>query len=249
MKKIFAVLVAICMMASMLCVAAVPVSAGGDYTASVCGLSADGLEWAIGIYENFEDAWNEAIYYATHLEEAWNSSIRYESEEERPAEEGFTHIIVNLYGDWNADGNGTFGSGIGFRDGAIYVPSNARIIVDLGGHCIRRGLAGDEANGEAMYIDAGADVKISNGTIIGGLHTDKNAKADVSNVYVAGGTPESRSVPSRFASIFGEGSLTNILLIISLVASGISIFLTVYYNKKKAAPVAANNATEADDEE
>ena len=52
-------------------------------------------------------------------------------------------------------------------------------------------------------------------------------------------------------SLFGEGSLTNILVIISLVASGVSIFLTVYYNKKKAAPVAANGATdtETDDEE
>ena len=52
-------------------------------------------------------------------------------------------------------------------------------------------------------------------------------------------------------SIFGEGSLTNILVIISLIASGVSIFLTVYYNKKKAAPVSANGVaeTETDDEE
>ena len=49
-------------------------------------------------------------------------------------------------------------------------------------------------------------------------------------------------------SIFGEGSLTNILVIISLIASGVSIFLTVYYNKKKTAPVAVNNV-EAEDEE
>ena len=52
-------------------------------------------------------------------------------------------------------------------------------------------------------------------------------------------------------SIFGEGSLTNILVIISLIASGVAIFLVVYYNKKKAAPVAANGVaeTETDDEE
>jgi hypothetical protein len=48
-------------------------------------------------------------------------------------------------------------------------------------------------------------------------------------------------------SIVGEGSMTNILVIISLVVSGVSIFLTVYYNKKKAAPVAANNTTEAEE--
>ena len=50
-------------------------------------------------------------------------------------------------------------------------------------------------------------------------------------------------------SIFGEGSLTMIISILSLVASGVAIFLVVYYNKKQAVPVAANNATETEDEE
>jgi hypothetical protein len=52
-------------------------------------------------------------------------------------------------------------------------------------------------------------------------------------------------------SIFGEGSLTMIISILALIASGTAIFLVVYYNKKKAAPVAANGATdtETDDEE
>jgi hypothetical protein len=51
------------------------------------------------------------------------------------------------------------------------------------------------------------------------------------------------------ASIFGEGSLTNVLVIVSLIASCVSICLTVYYNKKKTAPVTANGADESDDEE
>ena len=61
--------------------------------------------------------------------------------------------------------------------------------------------------------------------------------------------PSSRAL--RFASIFGEGSLTMIVALLALIASGVSIFLTVYYNKKKAAPVAAGKAaeTESDDEE
>ena len=53
----------------------------------------------------------------------------------------------------------------------------------------------------------------------------------------------------RFGSIFGEGSLTMIVALLALIASGVSIFLTVYYNKKMAVPVAANNATEVEDEE
>ena len=51
------------------------------------------------------------------------------------------------------------------------------------------------------------------------------------------------------ASIFGEGSLSMIVAILALVASGVSIFLTVYYNKKKSVPVAANGASESDDDE
>ena len=53
----------------------------------------------------------------------------------------------------------------------------------------------------------------------------------------------------RYDSIFGEGSLTMIVAILALVSSAVSIFLTVYYNKKKAAPIAANNAEETEDEE
>ena len=50
-------------------------------------------------------------------------------------------------------------------------------------------------------------------------------------------------------SIFGEGSLTMIVTLLALIASGVCIFLTVYYNKKKAVPVAANNAEETEGEE
>jgi hypothetical protein len=45
-------------------------------------------------------------------------------------------------------------------------------------------------------------------------------------------------------SIFGEGSLTMIFAIIALVASGVSIFLVVYYNKKKVVSVAVNSDEE-----
>ena len=45
--------------------------------------------------------------------------------------------------------------------------------------------------------------------------------------------------------------ITMIVAFLALIASAVSIFLTVYYNKKKTVPVAANGATdtETDDEE
>lgn len=237
MKKFLAILVTICLITSVLCVAAVPASAAGGLNIIVCGLSSDGLMWGIGIYDDFEDAWNEAIYYATHLDEAWNSSERYESEEDRPAVEGFERIVVDFYDDWNADSNDSFGSGIGFKDGSIYVPNDAKITVNLGGHTIKRGLTG---HSKAVYIDAGADVEIYNGTVIGGIHADKNAKAAIKNVNVTGNTVTFGNGSARYASIFGEGSFAMIVSLLTLVVSIACMGITLSL-KKKLDSVVTNN--------
>ena len=50
-------------------------------------------------------------------------------------------------------------------------------------------------------------------------------------------------------SIFGEGSLTNILVMISLIASGVSISLTLNYNKKKTVPATSNDEAKTENEE
>jgi hypothetical protein len=65
-------------------------------------------------------------------------------------------------------------------------------------------------------------------------------------VTFVGGT-----VSNDVGSIFGEGSIAMIVSILALIASGVSIFLVVYYNRKKAVPVTVNGAaeTETDDEE
>ena len=48
-------------------------------------------------------------------------------------------------------------------------------------------------------------------------------------------------------SLFGEGSLSMIFAILSLIASGVAIFLVVYYNKKKAVPATATEQSEDDE--
>lgn len=69
--------------------------------------------------------------------------------------------------------------------------------------------------------------------------------------FIATNTPKQIAGVRRFGSIFGEGSLTMIVALLALIASGVAIFLTVYYNKKKTAPVAADKEEEnkADNEE
>ena len=242
MKKIFAIIMTICLMTTALCVNALPVSAGGDVKLVVCGQGYDGRYWHINSYDEFEKGWNDAVYYATHRDDAWDvCSYHSETEEERAEVEGLTRILVEVYTNLNADSNGSFGKGIGFKDGAIFVPERAKMDINLCRQTINNGNAGKNA----IYIDAGAQVDIYNGTVVGGIHVDRNADAHI-NVSTDSGNGSAYS-----ASIFGEGSLTMIVAILTLVVSCISLFLTVYYNKKKAVPAAANGVaeTETDDEE
>lgn len=248
MKKFLAIIMTICVLASVFCIATIPATAAGGLSVIVCGMGYDGITWGLSIHDDFEKAWNEAIYYSTHLEEAWNGAVRYESEYDRPAIEGFEYITLDFYDDWNADSNGDFGSGIGFKDGEIYVPDGAKIKINLGGHTINRGVTGNAVKENAMYIDAGADISILNGTIIGNVHSDKNAKVRIHNVYVTDNA-ENGNVSARSASVLGEGSFAMIISILTLVASIVSICLTVAFNKKKAVPAAANGTSESDDEE
>lgn len=59
-------------------------------------------------------------------------------------------------------------------------------------------------------------------------------------------TPE--GFPKHGASMIGEGSFNNILIILSLLCSAFSICLTVVFYKKRAGFAVANGAPEADDE-
>lgn len=240
MKKFFAIIMTICLMTTALCASALPVSAGSDFKLVVQGRGYDGRYWLINTYEDFEKGWNEAVYYATHLDEAWDAcNYFYETEEERAEVEGLTRILVEVCLDWDADSNGSFGKGIGFKDGAIFVPERAKMDIDLCRQTINNGNAGKNA----IYIDAGAQVDIYRGTVVGGIYVNQHADA---RINVSTGNDSAYS-----GSIFGEGSLTMIVAILTLVVSCISLFLTVYYNKKKAVPAAANGVaeTETDNEE
>lgn len=240
MKKIFAIIMTICLMTTALCASALPVSAGSDFKLVVQGRGYDGRYWLINTYEDFEKGWNEAVYYATHLDEAWDAcNYFYETEEERAEVEGLTRILVEVCLDWDADSNGSFGKGIGFKDGAIFVPERAKMDIDLCRQTINNGNAGKNA----IYIDAGAQVDIYRGTVVGGIYVNQHADA---RINVSTGNDSAYS-----GSIFGEGSLTMIVAILTLVVSCISLSLTVYYNKEKAVLAAANGVaeTETDDEE
>ena len=244
MKKILAILMAICMLASVICIAVVPASAAGGDIIVVGARANNGRVWVLGYYEDLEEAWNDAVYYSTNLDEAWDRAYEYDLGYEREDGENFVRVIVEVYGDWYADSNGSFGSGIGFKDGALYAPSCAKLEVTLNGGSITCKNASDRA----FYIGAGATVDIYNGTVIGKIYADKNANLHTNNIYVAGNFTRSVGGSTRYGSIFGEGSLAMIVAITALIASAAAIVVSVS-SKKKAVPATSNNVAESEGEE
>ena len=147
MKKFFAILMAICLMASLLCV---PAFAAGSSAVMKVQYGSEVKEFSV-----FDDGWNHAMEQAKKGKE----------------------VYVTLLADWKAeDGQFTddFLNGAGFDYDAIYFADDVTITLDLGGHTIDRGLTTAEANGEVMFINDGANVTIKNGTITGG-YSDNGA--------------------------------------------------------------------------
>lgn len=113
---------------------------------------------------------------------------------------GFLRVVVDFYADWNANSIGEFGDSDddGFQYSTLYVPQNTRILLNLNGHTINRGLKEWEYDGEVMYIDNHANIVINNGTITGGwscngaggIHINDNANVVLNNVNIVGNNVE-----------------------------------------------------------
>ena len=190
MKKFLLILMAICMMATLLCVPAFAAEAANELpepaegtVLRITAMKGDGVE-LIGDHTSFEDGWNEAMEYANDREDY-----------------GYDRIVVDLYADWNAVGGGftddTF-NGAGFKSDTIYFNDDVKMTLNMNGHTINRGLTAGlrRRDGEVMYIDTYADVIINNGTITGGgsfngaggIHINSKAKVTLNNVNVVGNT-------------------------------------------------------------
>ena len=185
MKKIFATIMIVCLMASLLCMTTFAADApASDVVLRVSALKKDNSTVIIEDYKVFEDGWNAAMELAVNSKEMNQND--------------YARVVVDIYADWNAvDGEFTkeFWNGKGFNWDAIYIPSNARVTLNLNGHTINRGLTEWEYNGEVMYIDKRADVIINDGTITGGFSCNgaggihvNGATVTLNNVNVVGNT-------------------------------------------------------------
>ena len=182
MKKFLAILMAICMMASMLCVSAFAADPVVLRVQALKSGEADPI--LIGDYTSFEDGWNDAMKIAGD-----KAAMR---------KADYDRIIVDLYTDWNADDEGGFtddwSNGAGFDNDTIFIPKGAKVTLNLNGHTINRGLTKDINDGEVMFINDDADVIINDGTITGGysnsegggLYIEGGATVTLNNVNVDG---------------------------------------------------------------
>ncbi|MGN1467974.1 MAG: hypothetical protein ACI4W1_06685 [Ruminococcus sp.] len=115
---------------------------------------------------------NGNITYYDNISKAWENALLMMDREKGP-------VTVTLYEDWIADvdasGKSSFGTGTGFKNGAICTGENyngsldSRLTLDLNGHTVDRNLSGKKAITDgSVIIVSGYWLTIKNGTITGG---------------------------------------------------------------------------------
>ena len=153
MKKILASLMLVCVMVSTLFATAVSVSAEDSNTVvmTVSGMTENGSKILTEHYYNFESAWDDAARYA--------------KDHEWMAQNGVVCIVVDLNADWVAE-KGKFGEdNVGFKESTIYVPENAKMMINMQGHTIDRGLTKSEDHGEVIFMGKNSSLIINGGYI------------------------------------------------------------------------------------
>ena len=184
MKKIFGMILAVCLMVTLLCVSAFADEApASDVVLRVSALKKDGSTVIVADHNVFDDGWNAAMELAVNKEELKKND--------------YIRVIVDLYADWIAvDGEFTddFWNGEGFNWDAIRFCEDVKMTLNMNGHTIDRGLTDYELNGEVIFIGENADVIINDGTIkggysntgAGGIHIDDGANVTLNDVRVVG---------------------------------------------------------------
>ena len=237
MKKIFAIIMSVCLMASMLCFTAFAAEAdtinapAEGVVLRVSALKRDDTTVVIKDYTAFEDGWNAAMELASNSKEMNTND--------------YARVVVDIYADWNANKDGEFTedffNGKGFNWDAIYFPPNVRMTLNLNGYTVNRGLTEWEYNGEVMYIDKRADVIINDGTITGGfscngaggIHINDGANVTLNNVNVVGNSTDDDD--GAGIAVYDGATLTmNGGTIVGNKASGSSVGGGIYVNSANA---------------
>ena len=154
MKKIFAILMTICLLVGALSITAFAAEPGSDVVIRVRAQKKNGdiVELENGDFKSFVDGWEAAVDLATN-----HSTMD---------KNNYDYVVVDFYANWKADEDGEFGddSFDGIDNHTIYVPEDTRIVINLNGHTIDRGLGdNNEYDGEVIYVDENARLIINGG--------------------------------------------------------------------------------------
>ena len=174
MKRIFALVLTICLLATACCVTAFAANAPAEgVVLRVSGEKSDGTIVTVADYRDHTKGWDAATALANSGKDMKKNDFR--------------QVVVELYADWISAG--------GFWD-AVRFPEGTRITLNLNGHTIHRGLEDWQYNGEVVCVEEKAQVVIQDGTITGGfncggaggiyIHDDANVV--LNNVNVVGNT-------------------------------------------------------------
>ena len=176
MRKILATIMTICLLASALCVGASAATVSTNDVIRVYGLQKDGKTTVL-------------LNGYTKFDEGWEAAVDYAEDHDFMDQNGYDRIAVDLLADWKANDKGEFGEswkfasdwGDGFQYSTIYVPGNTRMMINMNGHTINRGLKQYELDGEVICIDDDADLIIN-----GGKNGDSIARPDENTEAVFG---------------------------------------------------------------
>lgn len=101
-------------------------------------------------------------------------------------------VAFQLLGDWEADENGSFGEGVGFKDGAMYLKDKREgMIIDLNGYNIDRGLDESRENGfifqfiGCMGVVMTNNHKMKNSQIRGGNNKNDGGAFDIGGTAIS----------------------------------------------------------------
>lgn len=135
-------------------------------------------------YTSFKDAWNSAVDAAGSQKD----------------------VVFTLYKNWQADSNGSFGSGAGFKDGAIYYNKQNNITIDLNGCTIDRSIYTPIDGGAVIYV-------ASKMTVIDSKPDEYSSAGIVKGGVITGGANNERGggivISDGAALIFNGGTILN----------------------------------------
>ncbi len=104
----------------------------------------DGDKMRPAFHFNLTKAYNDTVYDKEYVD-AWNAAVT--------ASSASSPQTFKLTRNWNAGNDAhSFGEGVGFTDGTIYVPAGKSMIIDLNGYNLDRKLTSTISNGRVLTV-------------------------------------------------------------------------------------------------